>query len=53
MAQLRFDPSERTWSLYCRDRNERWFVYDEVGPAPTVDPLLNEIGEDPTGIFWG
>lgn len=53
VAQLRFDPSESTWSLYCRDRNERWFVYDAVGPAPTVDLLLNEIDEDPTGIFWG
>ena len=53
VAQLRYDPAEGTWSLYCRDRHERWFLYDDVGPASSVAPLLAEIDEDPTGIFWG
>jgi hypothetical protein len=53
VAQLRYDPSGRTWSLYCRDRKERWFLYDGLEPAKTVVPLLTEIDEDPTGIVWG
>jgi Protein of unknown function (DUF3024) len=53
VAQLRYDPSERTWSLHCRDHSERWFVYDGIGPAPSVVPLLTEVDKDPTGIFWG
>jgi Protein of unknown function (DUF3024) len=53
VAQLRYDPSERTWSLYCRDRHERWFLYDGIQPATNIVPLLTEIDEDPTGIFWG
>lgn len=53
VAQLRYDPSGSTWSLYCRDRNERWFLYDGIEPATSVVPLLTEIDEDPTGIFWG
>jgi hypothetical protein len=53
VAQLRYDPSECTWSLYCRDRNGRWFLYDGIDPAPSVVPLLAEVDEDPTGIFWG
>ncbi|WP_456064416.1 DUF3024 domain-containing protein [Candidatus Solirubrobacter pratensis] len=53
IAQLRYDERSRTWSLYAADRNERWFLYDNVRPAPDVGPLLAEIGEDPTGIFWG
>lgn len=53
VAQLRYDPAEGIWSLYCRDRHERWFLYDDVGPALSVVPLLAEVAEDPTGIFWG
>lgn len=53
VAQLRYDASDRTWALYCRDRNERWFRHDGVEPAPSVAPLLAEVDEDPTGIFWG
>ena len=53
VAQLRYEPTERTWCLYCRDRNERWFLYDGIEPAPSVVPLLAEVDEDPTGIFWG
>ena len=53
IAQLRYDERSRSWSLYAADRNERWFLYNDVDPAPDVGPLLAEIGEDPTGIFWG
>jgi len=53
VAQLRYDPPERSWSLYCRDRNERWFLYDNIQPSPSVVPLLAEVDEDPTGIPWG
>ena len=51
--QLRYDEQTRTWSLYAADRNSRWFLYDNVGPAPDVSPLLAEISDDPTCIFWG
>jgi Protein of unknown function (DUF3024) len=53
IAQLRYDERGRSWSLYACDRNERWFPYIDVEPAPDVAPLLAEIGEDPTGIFRG
>ena len=53
IAQLRYDEQTRTWSLYAADRNSRWFLYDNVGPAPDVSPLLAEISDDPTCIFWG
>ena len=53
IAQLRFDSKGRTWSLHWADRNERWHTYDDVDPAPSIEPLLAEIDEDPTGIFWG
>lgn len=53
IAQLRFDPSSRRWSLFCRDRHEHWWPYDDITSSASVDPLLAEIDADPTGIFWG
>lgn len=53
IAQLRYDQESGTWTLYCCDRHERWFLYDGVEPSREVTPLLAEIDEDPTGIFWG
>jgi hypothetical protein len=53
IAQLRYDERDRTWTLYARDSSERWFLYIDIEPAPEVGPLLAEIDEDPTGIFWG
>lgn len=53
IAQLRYDGSSKRWSLFCSDRNERWWPYDNVGPSVSVDPLLAEIDADPTGIFFG
>jgi hypothetical protein len=53
VAQLRYDERSRTWSLYACDRDDRWFLYIDVAPAADIGPLLAEIAEDPTGIFWG
>jgi hypothetical protein len=53
VAQLRYDKEDATWTLYCCDRNERWFEYNNVGPSADIEPLLVEIDADPTGIFWG
>jgi hypothetical protein len=33
--------------------DHRWFLYDDVGSSRDVEPLLAEIEQDPTGIFWG
>ena len=43
----------RSWALYWRDRNLRFHVYDRVAPSSGVEELLQEIGRDPTAIFWG
>jgi hypothetical protein len=53
IAQLRYDESAGTWTLYAADRNERWHVYEFIEPASDVGPLLAEVADDPTGIFWG
>jgi hypothetical protein len=53
VAQFRFDPEQRTWTLYCADRNSRWHKYLDLEPNDDFELLLQEVHEDPTGIFWG
>src|SRR6516162_9433359 len=53
VAQLRYDPEHRTWTLYASDRGGRWHRYPGAGPSEQLDPLLDAIAADSTGIFWG
>jgi hypothetical protein len=53
VAQLRYDPEHRTWTLFSSDRNGRWHRYPGSGPAEVLDPLLDALAEDEAGIFWG
>lgn len=53
IAQFRFDPATSLWTLYCRDRNERWHVYRQAEPAKAIGALLHALDTDTTGIFWG
>jgi hypothetical protein len=53
VAQLRYDETGGKWSLHYRDSSDPWWLYDGIGPAATVEPLLAEIDRDPTCIFWG
>lgn len=53
IARFRYVAKHSRWSLYWRDRNQRWHKYDLVGSTPDVLPLLDEVDRDPTGIFWG
>ena len=53
VAQFQFDQKENIWTLYCTDRNSRWHKYRSIEPNEDFDVLLQEVNEDPTGIFWG
>jgi len=53
VARLRDVHKYRHWTLFWRDRNQRWHRYDLVEPTADVTVLLGEIERDPTGIFWG
>jgi hypothetical protein len=53
VAQLRYQPDDQKWRLYCADRNSRWHSYSRTQPTTHVGELLTEIDKDPTGIFWG
>lgn len=53
VARLRYTAASKSWTLYWRDRNLRFHLYDLLEPSHPVDDLLNEIARDPTCIFWG
>ena len=53
IARLRYTQATRTWTLYWRDRNLRFHLYDHLKPSPGIGDLLDEIDRDPTAIFWG
>jgi hypothetical protein len=53
IARLRYTAADKSWTLYWRDRNLRFHLYDLHAPSTRVDDLLTEIDRDPTSIFWG
>lgn len=53
LAQLRYNPAMRSWTLYWADRNDRWHLYELIDADQPVQRLIDEIEQDPTCIFWG
>ena len=53
VARLKYVAARAEWSLYWRDRNERWRSYDAAPASRSTEPLLAELDRDPSGIFWG
>jgi hypothetical protein len=53
VARLRYTAKTKLWTLYWRDRNLAFHLYDLVAPSPSIDPLLAAVDVDETCIFWG
>ena len=53
IAQFRYSVDHDAWSLYYADRNDKWHLYVDCDPAADLEPLIREVNEDPTGIFFG
>src|SRR5579884_1509883 len=53
VARLRHNSTANAWSLYWADGHGKFHKYDQIEPGRSVQPLLDEIDRDPTGIFWG
>jgi hypothetical protein len=53
IARMRYTVADKSWTLYWRDRNLRFHLYDLVAPSSRVNDLLAEVDRDPTSIFWG
>lgn len=52
-AKLKYVASQGVWRLYCQHRDRHWHAYEALPEASSFAKLLDEVAEDPTGIFWG
>ncbi|KAA8723889.1 DUF3024 domain-containing protein [Corynebacterium phocae] len=52
IARLRYTKKTGLWSLYWRDRNQKFHAYD-IEPTPTVQVLLDHIASSGDPIFFG
>lgn len=53
VSQFRYDPDNKTWTLYWWRHTEKWYRYEVKKPTVDFIDLLAEVSEDPSGIFWG
>ena len=52
IAQIRYEGAG-TWTLYFGDRNGTWIMYFDLDTNQPMNVILDEIGSDPTCVFWG
>ncbi len=52
IAQIRYE-GEGTWTLYFGDRYGKWTMYFDLDTHQPINMILDEVGVDPTGVFWG
>ncbi len=52
IAQIRYEGAG-TWTLYFGDRNGKWTMYFDLDTNQPMNVILDEIGSDPTCVFWG
>lgn len=53
VARFRYNKASKEWMLYWRDRNSKWHIYEGFEPSADFSVILQEVLDDPTGIFWG
>ncbi|MGI8433448.1 MAG: DUF3024 domain-containing protein [Nocardioidaceae bacterium] len=53
IARLRYAATTGLWSLYWRDRNLKFHVYDRKRPTKSVQALLDYLDDSGDPIFWG
>jgi hypothetical protein len=59
IARLDFDTGTKRWTLWGYGRNSKPLSYPTLHPRVSVPPnaslddVITEIDNDPTGVFWG
>jgi len=53
ICRFRYTKSQRQWSLYWPDRNQKFHLHKSAEPTPHLIELIQVVCEDETGIFWG
>ena len=52
LARFTYNDELNQWVLFSIDREQRWHIYQGVGPSLNLARLIQALDDDPTGIFW-
>jgi hypothetical protein len=52
IAQIRYE-GDGAWTLYFGDRYGKWTMYFDLESNQSINVILDELGSDPTCVFWG
>lgn len=52
VAQFEFMPGPNVWVLYWYDRRDKRVPYPTGRNKDVLEKLVNEVRNDPTGVFW-
>ncbi|MCY7341091.1 MAG: DUF3024 domain-containing protein [Pseudonocardia sp.] len=53
IARLRYVRTRAEWTVYWRDRHQRFHRHIHIPPTVAVTDLLEVLDRNPGGIFWG
>ena len=52
-AKIKYIKSKGIWKLYWQRQNMKWHAYEPLELSKELKQLLDEVGKDPYGCFWG
>ena len=52
IARFTYNSELNQWVLFSIDQQERWQIYQSIGPSLNLARLIQALDDDPTGIFW-
>ena len=52
IARLKYDPRTFSWELYRRNLTGEWQRYTDLKPTRLLQSIIDEIANDPLGVFW-
>lgn len=52
VAQFRYQPELKQWSLHYRHNGVNWVFYPNCGPSLDLAKILRHVDADPLGMFW-
>ena len=53
IARLHYTKTTGLWTLYWRDRNQKYHRYEPLDPSRQVQDLLDYLDDRADPIFWG
>lgn len=53
VAKLKYTRKDNVWKLYWMRRDMKWHLYEMPRGTKNLEPLLEEVDNDPHGAFFG